>query len=151
MEKSNQQIINETDTEIDQRSLLQLIHHILEAERLPLDTILNVVFVNNETIHQLNKRFLGRDSATDVLSFNVHTEYLPGNLKILGDIYISLEKASIQAQEYDVIFMDEVRRLVVHGLLHLIGYEHNNEKDEKVMESLTEKYLGYSGEEISCC
>lgn len=149
MEESNQQIINETDAEIDQRNLLQLIRHILEVEKLSPETILNIVFVDNKTIHQLNKRFLHRDNPTDVLSFNVHTEYLPGNLRILGDIYISTEKAAQQAKEYHVTLADEVKRLVIHGLLHLIGYEHDNEVAEKEMDSLTDKYLAYSEEEKS--
>jgi len=148
MEESNQQIINETDADIDRRSLHKLIHYILKVEKLSPETILNVVFVDNETIHQLNKRFLDRDRATDVLSFNVHTEYLPGDLKILGDIYISAERAFIQAKDYEVDFMDEVKRLVIHGLLHLIGYEHDNEKAEKEMVSLTEKYLTFTEEGI---
>ncbi len=143
MEESNQQIINETDAEIDQRSLYNLITHILQAEKLLTETVLNVVFVNNHTIHQLNKRFLDRDRPTDVLSFNVHTEYLPGDLKILGDVYVSVDQASLQAKEFNVTFMEEIARLVTHGILHLIGYDHENNEDEKKMIRLTENYLTY--------
>lgn len=144
MEKSNQQLINETDAEIDQRRIQKLITHIFQSEELPAETILNIVFTDNATIHELNKKFLDRDRPTDVLSFNVHTEYLPSELQILGDVYISVEKAKEQADSFGVTFQDEVERLVVHGILHLIGYEHEDTKQQRKMEGLTEQYLAFS-------
>ena len=141
MEESNQQIINETDAEIDQRRIQELIAHILKSEGLTLDTILNMVFTDNSTIHELNKRFLDRDRPTDVLSFNVHTDYLPNELQILGDIYISVEKADEQAKNFQVQLQNELERLVTHGILHLIGYEHDEPEQQEEMEVLTEKYL----------
>ena len=147
MEESNQQIINETDAEIYQRRLQKLIAHILESEGLTPDTILNIVFTDNATIHELNKRFLDRDRPTDVLSFNVHTEYLPNELQILGDIYVSVEKANEQAENFHVQFQDELERLVTHGILHLIGYEHDDPGQQEEMEALTEKYLAFSEED----
>jgi len=147
MEESNQQIINETNAEIYQRRLQKLIAHILESEGLTPDTILNIVFTDNATIHELNKRFLDRDRPTDVLSFNVHTEYLPNELQILGDIYVSVEKANEQAENFHVQFQDELERLVTHGILHLIGYEHDDPGQQEEMEALTEKYLAFSEED----
>ncbi|MBC8383210.1 MAG: rRNA maturation RNase YbeY [Candidatus Cloacimonetes bacterium] len=144
MEKSNQQLINETDAEIDQRRIQKLITHIFQSEELPAETILNIVFTDNATIHELNKKFLDRDRPTDVLSFNVHAEYLPSELQILGDVYISVEKAKEQADSFGVTFQDEVERLVVHGILHLIGYEHEDTKQQRKMEGLTEQYLAFS-------
>ena len=144
MEKSNQQLINETDAEIDQRRIQKLITHIFQSEELPAETILNIVFTDNATIHELNKKFLDRDRPTDVLSFNVHTEYLHSELQILGDVYISVEKAKEQADSFGVTFQDEVERLVVHGILHLIGYEHEDTKQQRKMEGLTEQYLAFS-------
>jgi len=147
MEESNQQIINETNAEIYQRRLQKLIAHILESEGLTPDTILNIVFTDNVTIHELNKRFLDRDRPTDVLSFNVHTEYLPNELQILGDIYVSVEKANEQAENFRVQFQDELERLMTHGILHLIGYEHDDPGQQEEMEALTEKYLAFSEED----
>jgi len=144
MEESNQQIINETDAEIDQRRIQKLVTYIIESERLTPDTILNIVFTDNTYIHELNKRFLDRDRPTDVLSFNLHTEYLPSELQILGDVYISVEKALEQAEDLKVKLQDELERLVAHGILHLIGYEHNDPKQQEKMEALTEKYLAFS-------
>jgi len=88
MEESNQQIINETDAEIDQRRVQKLIAHILESEGLMHETILNIVFTDNTYIQELNKKFLDRDRPTDVLSFNLHTEYLPSELQILGCLHL---------------------------------------------------------------
>lgn len=147
MEESNQQIISETDAEIDQRRIQKLITHIFQSEDLPPDTILNIVFTDNATIHELNKRFLDRDRPTDVLSFNVHTEYLPRELCILGDIYISTEKAQGQADQFQVTLQNELERLVTHGILHLIGYEHDEPKKLERMEALTEMYLSYMHKE----
>lgn len=144
MEQSNQQLINETDAEIDQRRIQKLITHIFQSEELPTETIINIVFTDNATIHELNKKFLDRDRPTDVLSFNVHTEYLPSELQILGDVYISVEKAKNQAESYRVTFQDELERLVIHGILHLIGYEHDDSEQQKDMDSLTEQYLTFS-------
>ncbi|MBN2018158.1 MAG: rRNA maturation RNase YbeY [Candidatus Cloacimonetes bacterium] len=141
MEQSNQQIINETDAEIDQRRIQKLITHILHREGLSQDTILNIVFTDNKTIHELNRRFLDRNRATDVLSFNVHTEYLPSDLHILGDVYVSAEKAQEQASQFGVTLQNELERLVTHGMLHLIGYEHDNPDKLKLMEILTETYI----------
>ena len=144
MEKNNQQIINETDAEIDQRRIQKLITHIFQSEGLPTETIINIVFTDNATIHKLNKKFLDRDRPTDVLSFNVHTEYLPSELQILGDVYISAEKAKNQAESFQVTFQDELERLVIHGILHLIGYEHDNPEQQEKMDALTEQYLAIS-------
>lgn len=144
MEKSNQQIINETDAEIDQRRIQKLITHILKSEELALETIINIVLTDNATIHELNKKFLGRDRPTDVISFNVHTEYLPSELQILGDVYISVEKANEQAENFHVPLQDELQRLVTHGILHLIGHEHDNPEQQEKMEALTEKYLTFA-------
>jgi len=144
MEKNNQQIINEADAEIDQQRIQKLITYIFQSEGLSTETILNIVFTDNAAIHELNKKFLDRDHPTDVLSFNVHVEYLPGELPILGDVYISVEKAKEQAESFRVTFQDELERLVIHGILHLIGYEHDDPEQQKKMEALTEQYLAFS-------
>ncbi len=146
MEQSNQQLINETDAEIGQRRIQKLITHIFQREGLPAETILNIVFIDNATIHKLNKKFLDRDRPTDVLSFNVHTEYLPSELPILGDVYISTEKAKEQADQFHVPFQEEIERLVVHGILHLIGYEHDDPVRQEIMDALTEQYLELSND-----
>ncbi len=83
--------------------------------------MVNVVFVSNRYIHQLNRRFLGRDRPTDVLSF-------PLGSPLLGEVYVSREQARLQARQYGVSYRTELLRLVRHGLLHLCGLSHRQMK-----------------------
>ncbi|MBM3323515.1 rRNA maturation RNase YbeY [candidate division WOR-3 bacterium] len=89
----------------------------------------NVVFVSNRYIHTLNNRYLKRDRPTDVLSFSLDP-LIPRPLdpSPLGEIYISRDQARIQAREYGVSYRSELKRLVLHGLLHLCGLTHRQMK-----------------------
>ena len=95
----------------------------------------NVVFVNDRRIHELNRRFLKRDRPTNVISFNCDGPHLPGEPRLLGEVYISRDRARDQARECGVSYSSELRRLVLHGLLHLLGLTHRQ------MEPLYERYL----------
>lgn len=98
----------------------------------------SITLTDNETIHALNKKYRGIDSATDVLSFALREseepQILNAELETLGDIVISLEKAQSQAQEFGHSFLREVIFLEVHGLLHLLGYDHIEDADRIEME-----------------
>ena len=87
-----------------------------------------IAFVSDRQIKELNRRFRGIDKATDVLSFPVGDE-TSGETN-LGDIAISLERASIQAQENQLTLDEEIAQLILHGLLHLCGYDHVTDKGE---------------------
>jgi|GEM_PF-445843 len=95
----------------------------------------NVIFVTDREIHALNRRFLHRDRPTDVISFNCDEPGLPGEPHLLGEVYISRDRAREQAREYGVSYASELRRLVLHGLLHLLGLTHRQ------MEPYYGKYL----------
>jgi len=95
----------------------------------------NVVFVNDRRIHELNRRFLKRDRPTDVISFNSDEPRVPGEPHLLGEVYISRDRARAQAREFGLSYSSELRRLVLHGLLHLLGLTHRQ------MEPLYERYL----------
>lgn len=82
------------------------------------DRELSVLLTGNSVIRELNREYRGKDKPTDVLSFPMEDPCL------LGDIVISTEKAASQAEEFGVSFDEEVSRLLVHGLLHLAGYDH---------------------------
>jgi probable rRNA maturation factor len=100
----------------------------------------NCILTDNSTIRNINRDYRDRDYPTDVISFAYRDNPFPGieiEYEPLGDMYISLEKASEQAVEFNVSFSDELRRLIVHGLLHLLGYEHENVADE-VADSMRE-------------
>ncbi|XP_042377254.1 endoribonuclease YBEY, chloroplastic-like [Zingiber officinale] len=110
---------------------------------------LSVLLCNDEFIQNLNKEWRGKDQATDVLSMSQHIAELDLPVLILGDIIISVETASKQAEERGHTLLDEIRILMVHGLLHLLGFDHELSDDaEKEMENeerLVLKSLGWKG------
>ena len=95
---------------------------------------ISIAFVNNEKIKELNNKFRNINEVTDVLSF-------PMDEEILGDIIISAERALSQSKDYGHSFKREICFLFVHGLLHLLGYDHLSKEEEKEMFSLQEKIL----------
>lgn len=100
------------------------------------DGVLNVVFVNDKYIRALNKAYRGKDEPTDVLSFAYGADGL------LGEVYVSAETASRQAKEHRHPLSDELIRLIVHGILHVHGYDHEKEKDYKKMFAVEKKIFG---------
>ncbi len=116
------------------------------------DPIVSVSIVDNRYIHKINKKYRGIDRPTDVISFafldseNNYDKILfsPGPV-VLGDIYISLDKAKEQAEEYGHSLHRELSFLFVHGLLHLLGYDHMNKEDEEQMFKLQEDILSTKG------
>lgn len=100
------------------------------------DGILNVVFVNDQYIRALNKAYRDKDEPTDVLSFS----YGPDDL--IGEVYVSVETARRQAHELKHPLSDELIRLIVHGILHVHGFDHEKEVDFKEMFAVEKKVLG---------
>lgn len=115
---------------------------------LDFEPILSVTIVDNDYIHEINRTYRHKDAPTDVISFafmdnNPERETLfhSGKMVVLGEIYISYQKAEEQALAYGHGLERELKFLFVHGLLHLLGYDHMNEEEEKVMFSLQEEIL----------
>jgi probable rRNA maturation factor len=107
-----------------------------------------VTIVDNEKIHQLNREYRGIDRPTDVLSFPLwepDEEWVIDEEVMLGDIVISLPKAKEQAAEYGHTLARELGFLAVHGFLHLLGYDHETEQEEKEMFSRQEEILSRIG------
>lgn len=100
---------------------------------------LSVTLTNDEKIHWLNKTYRGIDRPTDVLSFAFHEsdepEIFGETVDVLGDIIISVERAQAQAEEFGHSFLREIIFLEVHGLLHLLGYDHIEDADRIEMEA----------------
>lgn len=100
---------------------------------------LSVTLTDDAHIHELNKKFRGIDRATDVLSFAFRESEEPAiigaDFEILGDVIISLERAKLQAEEFGHSFLREVIFLEVHGLLHLLGYDHIADDEREEMET----------------
>ena len=126
---------------------LNLLKRTFSHLKLKFDPIISVSLVDNEFIHKMNKEYRNIDRPTDVISFafldNEDREALYKSKEpvVLGDIYISIDKAKEQAVEYGHSLERELSFLFVHGLLHLLGYDHMNEEDEKVMFKLQDEIL----------
>ncbi len=108
----------------------------------------NVIFVDNETIHRINREHRKIDRVTDVITFALEDDksMIVGDThRILGDIYISLDKAKEQAEEYGHSFVREMCFLAVHGFYHLLGYDHNTKEEETVMFQKQEEVLSSYG------
>ena len=131
---------------------LDLLKRTLTKLKVKCDPIVSVSFVDNKYIHKINKKYRHIDRPTDVISFaflDVEDNYdkilfSPGPV-VLGDIYISVDKAKEQAEEYGHSLHRELCFLFVHGLLHLLGYDHMNEEDEKIMFKLQDEILPIEG------
>ena len=90
-----------------------------------------IVFVSAAAIKKLNHQFRGKNYATDVLSFPAQHERFEKELKMnLGEVVISLDRAAVQAKESGLTFSNEVEQLILHGLLHLCGYDHETDQGE---------------------
>ena len=90
-----------------------------------------IVFVGDEAIRKLNGQFRGKNYATDVLSFPSQAEpFEVENGSQLGEVVISVQRAMAQAKEHGLTFSGEVKQLILHGLLHLCGYDHETDRGE---------------------
>ena len=119
---------------------------IFDELKLNGEFITDVTIVDNKTIHKINREYRNVDRPTDVISFafldDEREKALKGGPVNLGQIIISFEKAEEQAKEYNHSLNREMVFLFVHGMLHLLGYDHMSEADEKIMFELQDKILG---------
>ena len=145
----NVEIFNETNEEIENLNILKpLLEYARKIENLE-DTELefSVIIVDNKRIHEINKEYRGIDRPTDVISFaledNEEIEF--DHYRVLGDIYISIDKVREQAKEYGHSEKRELAFLTVHGFLHLLGYDHMKPEEEKIMFARQEEILNGFG------
>lgn len=126
----------------------ELLERIIKHLGLHFEPIVSVSFVDNKFIHGMNRDYRNVDRPTDVISFafldgcDDREAQLNSNGPVcLGDIYISIDKAVEQAKEYGHSIERELSFLFVHGMLHLLGYDHMTPEDEKVMFRLQDEIL----------
>ena len=140
--KNEYDIIDEFGFKEDYSYLNEVIEHTLELENVT-NAVFSIIFIDDEQMHEMNKTYRGIDRTTDVLSFALEdnqTIELP--IRELGDIFISIPKMKEQAKEYGHSEKRELSFLVVHGLLHLLGYDHTiSEEEEKKQFGLQDKIL----------
>jgi len=155
----------ETDISLSldlEKEATDIINFVLDEVKCPWECEINLTLTDNAGIHELNNRFRGIDRPTDVLSFPLSDFPKPGEFDwletdgadcfnpdsgelMLGDIVISAEKVIEQAAEYGHSIRREFCFLIVHSMLHLIGYDHIEEEDRIVMEALQKQILDDAG------
>ena len=125
---------------VAKKEIIRQVQKILQAEKR--NGQVEIILAGDALLKRLNKEFAGKNKTTDVLSFpfeeNVAQEK---GLNYIGEIYISLEQAKRQAKEYAVTLREELLRLVTHGTLHLLGYDHQKKDEAKLMRKKEEEYL----------
>jgi probable rRNA maturation factor len=127
---------------LDQEVLRRLAREALRAEGVAAPAELSVLFTDDRTIKQLNRTYRSTNAATDVLSFAQDEVADTKRARHLGDVVISLETARAQAAEHRILLRDEVAHLLVHGILHLLGYDHERARDAAVMRTREDALLG---------
>ena len=144
---NNYEVFNETGQQIDIDEEKKIIEFALKHENLTNVTF-NVIFVDSDKIRQLNREYRPIDKETDVISFaledgeaNINFEFG----RLLGDIYICVPRMKAQAKEYGHSLAREMGFLTIHGLLHLLGYDHMTKEEEKVMFAKQEEILDAYG------
>ncbi len=135
-------IFNTTKEKIDTEELDKVITFACKHLKIK-NPLLNIVIVDNERIRQINRDYRNKDAVTDVISFAFEEEkdIEYDDIRFLGEIYISYERCKEQAQDFGHSVKREFCYLAVHGLLHLLGYDHIKEEDKKVMRALEEEIL----------
>ncbi|MDQ0362903.1 rRNA maturation RNase YbeY [Breznakia pachnodae] len=139
-------IVNEYDFTFEyEQQFKGLLKRAIKVTKRETNIVLSCIFVDDKKIHEINRDYRNIDRATDVISFALlddDTFLVPEEEAIeLGDIFISIDTCKRQAQEYGHSFERELCFLFVHGVLHLLGYDHMKEEDEKVMISLQKEIL----------
>ena len=97
---------------------------------------INYIFCDDEYLHKINLEYLNHDTLTDIISF----DYTMGN-ELSGDVFVSIERVKDNAVDFNVPFEDELKRVLVHGVLHYCGYKDKSEDDEKLMRQKEEEKM----------
>ena len=119
----------------NQEQLIKWIVAVVESEGFNLGDV-NFIFCNDDYLHKINVEFLNHDTLTDVISF----DYSVGKV-LQGDIYISTERVADNAKDYRVSFDNEIKRVMIHGILHYCGYQDKTTVQTDLMRSKENHYL----------
>jgi probable rRNA maturation factor len=130
---------------VDRSILLHAAQHTLDISNISGHSSLTIVIGNDALLHRLNRQYRQVDSPTDVLSFPTGEVDPDTDTPYLGDVIISLPRASEQASTYGHSLTDELQLLVVHGILHLLGYDHIQPADKQKMQSAQDSILSQLG------
>ena len=138
----NYEIYDEFGVDFDYSYLDDVISATLKHENAE-GSFLSVIFIDDEEMHKMNLETRGIDRTTDVLSFALEdNDNIKGEVRVLGDIFVSIPKMQAQAKEYGHSEKRELSFLVCHGLLHLLGYDHTKSlEEEKIQFGLQDEIL----------
>ncbi len=136
-------IYNETNDDLikEIKELNKFIKYVVKKENIN-NAYFNIIIVNNSEIKKLNKKYRNIDKETDIITFALEDEKeMKSEVRILGDIYISVDKVKEQSKLYGHSIRRELSFLALHGILHLLGYDHEEKEKEKIMFDKQEKLL----------
>ncbi|KIA86939.1 rRNA maturation RNase YbeY [Flavobacterium sp. AED] len=126
----------ETDFNLDNEEAVALwLSNVITSENKKEGEI-NYIFCDDEYLHKINLEYLNHDTLTDIISF----DYTMGN-ELSGDVFVSIERVKDNAVDFNVPFEDELKRVLVHGVLHYCGYKDKGEADELLMRSKEDEKL----------
>ncbi|MBD3724016.1 MAG: rRNA maturation RNase YbeY [Flavobacteriaceae bacterium] len=126
----------ETDFELENEDLISnWIEQVVLSENKSLGEV-NYIFCDDEYLHKINVEYLDHDTLTDIISF----DYSEGNL-VQGDIFVSIERVADNANDFNTEFTEELRRVLVHGILHYCGYKDKSDLEEATMRAKEDEKL----------
>jgi len=144
------QIIPRFRAEVDEGNLHSVAAEVLSQEGVEEEAELSLIITDDEAVRELNRRFRGVDAPTDVLAFGMEAEEpfvsAPESPPYLGDVVISYQRALAQAEELGHAVAEELKLLVIHGILHLLGYDHQEETAARKMREKEECVLRQTSE-----
>ena len=135
-------VFNLTKDEVNDEDLINVSNIVFKKLKVK-NPIYNIIIVDEEKIREINREYRDKDSVTDVISFAFEEKDndIYKDFRLLGEIYICSKRAKEQSIEYGHSYKRELCYLCVHGMLHLLGYDHIKEEDKKVMRELEESVL----------
>jgi probable rRNA maturation factor len=118
------------------RAARRVIEKIGNDGQKKIETV-NIIFCSDEYLIQINRQYLQHDYYTDILTFPYSTDTLH------GDLFISVDRVKENAQELHLLFNEELMRVIIHGVLHLLGFKDNNQTAKKIMSAKEDEYLNF--------
>ena len=128
------------EVRIDKKTVKKIAAFVLRKNKMR-NALVDITFVSNRRIRALNKMYMGRDRATDVLSFTLEEKSIWRRKKLIGDVYISSDMARKNAGRFKTNFRNEIFLYVIHGSLHLLGFGDKTAKEKRKMQKLEQKFF----------